>query len=58
MDLYYLRTSNDDEIDLIIDRGLTIEMVEIKASMTWRPDQMKTSKRFAGEASGPAGITG
>ena len=52
MDLYYFRTSNGDEIDLIIDHGLTFEMVEIKASMTWKPDQMKTLKKYTGEASG------
>jgi uncharacterized protein len=52
MDLYYFRTSNGDEIDLIIDHGLTFEMVEIKASMTWRPDQMKTIRKYTGEASG------
>jgi len=50
MDLYYLRTSNGDEIDLILDRGLSFEIIEIKASMTSRPDQLKTLRKYMGQA--------
>lgn len=50
MDLYYLRTSNGDEIDLIIDRGLAIELIEIKATMTWRSDHLKILKKYLSHA--------
>jgi hypothetical protein len=51
MELYYLRTSHGDEIDLIIDHGLSFDAIEIKASMTWRPDQLKILKKYAVQAS-------
>jgi len=50
MDLYFLRTSNGDEVDLIIDSGLNLELVEIKATMTWRPDHLKILKKYLGYA--------
>ncbi len=33
---YFYRTSHGDEIDLIIERGAAIDLVEIKASVTYR----------------------
>lgn len=51
MELYFLRTNNGDEIDLIIDRGHSLELVEIKAAMTWRPDHLKILKKYLGHAS-------
>ena len=34
--LYFYRTSHGDEVDLIIDRGSVNDLVEIKASVTYR----------------------
>jgi predicted AAA+ superfamily ATPase len=35
--LYFYRTSHGEEIDLIIDRGFVNDLVEIKASVIYRP---------------------
>ena len=43
--LYYWRESNGTEIDLIIDRGLDLIPVEIKASKTPKTDFMKNIKK-------------
>ncbi len=45
-ELYYLRTSNAEEIDLIIDRKKTKELIEIKASETFHPRMSKTLDKF------------
>ena len=39
--LYYLRTSNGAELDLIVDRRSTLEFYEIKASMTFKPTMVR-----------------
>lgn len=36
-ELYYYRTSKGDEIDLIIDRKITKEFIEIKFNSTFTP---------------------
>jgi hypothetical protein len=35
--IYYFRTNHGDEIDVIIDHGNKIDLIEIKASETYRP---------------------
>ena len=35
--LYFYRTSHGEELDLIIDRGSVSDLIEIKASVTFRP---------------------
>jgi predicted AAA+ superfamily ATPase len=37
-DLFFYRDSNGVEIDLVIDKGASRELYEIKASKTLRPD--------------------
>jgi predicted AAA+ superfamily ATPase len=41
-ELYYYRTSNGQEVDLIIDRKAHREWIEIKSSKTFHPRMMKT----------------
>lgn len=45
-ELYYLCTSNHDEIDLIIDRKGSKELIEIKKSASFSPRYAKTLKTF------------
>jgi predicted AAA+ superfamily ATPase len=44
--LYYYRTSHGDEIDLIIDRGQKVNLIEIKASVSYRPGFQKTLEKY------------
>ena len=44
--LYYFRTNHGDEIDLIIDKGVERDLVEIKASVTYRPGFQKTLEKY------------
>jgi len=44
--LYYFRTNHGDEIDLIIDRGMEHDLVEIKASVTYRPGFQKMLEKY------------
>ena len=44
--IYYLRTNHGDEIDLIIDHGINIDLVEIKASHSYRPGFQKTLDKY------------
>jgi len=46
--LYYFRDSNGNEIDLIIDHGATVDLVEIKASQTVAVDFFKGFRYYAG----------
>ncbi len=39
--MYYYRTSNHVEVDLLIENGLSLNMVEIKNSRTFRPKMVK-----------------
>jgi predicted AAA+ superfamily ATPase len=48
VNLFYLRTSHGDEIDLILENGSAMEAIEIKATMTSRPDHLKTMKKYLG----------
>jgi len=50
VDFYYFRSSHGEEMDLIVDKGTSFDTVEIKATMTWRPDHLKVLKRYLGEA--------
>ncbi|MBI5216803.1 MAG: ATP-binding protein [Ignavibacteriae bacterium] len=45
-ELFYYRTSNGVEVDVIIDRKSYREFVEIKASETFRPDMTKSIKQI------------
>ena len=45
--LFHWRTSNQKEIDLIIDFGMSNTMIEIKASETYRPSFHKTLSSFS-----------
>jgi predicted AAA+ superfamily ATPase len=45
-DMYFLRTSHGDEIDLILDHGQTTKLIEIKASETYKPVFHKTLEKF------------
>ncbi|MCK4869678.1 MAG: ATP-binding protein [Gammaproteobacteria bacterium] len=45
-ELYYYRTSNQEEIDLIIDRKVNKELIEIKFSQTFRPKMAKELEKF------------
>jgi len=44
--LYYLRTSNQDEVDLIIDRKSYREFIEIKFSKTFKLRMVQTIEKF------------
>lgn len=51
----YLRTKDDAEIDLIIERGGRPRvLVEIKSSSTIRPEDLSTLKKFASDMKGSA----
>lgn len=45
-DLYYLRTYEKAEIDLIVDRRTHCELIEIKKSATFKPKMIETLKSF------------
>lgn len=45
-ELFFYRTSNGEEIDLIIDRKQQLELIEIKNSETFRPKMTKTIETF------------
>ncbi len=36
-DMYFIRTSHGDEIDLLIETGKKTHLVEIKSSVTYKP---------------------
>ncbi len=44
--LYFYRTSHGDEIDLIVDRGQELDLVEIKASVTYRSGFQKVLEKY------------
>lgn len=46
-DLYFMRTQDGAEIDLIIDRKTSRELIEIKKSLTFRPKMVSAIKQFA-----------
>ncbi len=48
--LYYYRTSDGCEVDLIIDRKSHCELIEIKKSMTFRPLMLKPMQSIRKEA--------
>lgn len=48
-ELFYYRTSNGEEIDLIIERQQTRELIEIKASETFTPRMVKEIEKFKGK---------
>ena len=45
-ELFFLRTSNKEEVDLIIDRRSYREWIEIKATETFRPKMLQNLKKF------------
>ena len=50
-ELYFYRTSNGEEIDLIIDRKQSLELIEIKASETFSPKMIREIEKLRDEAS-------
>lgn len=49
-ELYFYRTSQGVEIDLVIDTGQTRHFVEIKKTLTFRPRLIKTLNTLASQA--------
>jgi predicted AAA+ superfamily ATPase len=49
-ELSFIRTSNGVEVDLVIDRGMSHEFIEIKNSATFRPDLLKGLHSLKGKA--------
>jgi len=49
--LFFFRTSHGDEIDLVVDLGNKIDLIEIKASETYRPVFHKTLEKLDFRAS-------
>ena len=45
-DLYFFRTNNIDEIDLIIDNKQYLELIEIKKTATFVPNHIKHIKKY------------
>lgn len=45
-ELYYLRTSNGFEVDLIVDRKNFKEFIEIKNSATFKPKMIEAVEQF------------
>lgn len=50
-ELYFYRTSNDEEIDLIVDRKQSRELIEIKAGETFSPKMSKTLEKYCDKTS-------
>jgi uncharacterized protein len=48
-ELYFYRSSNGEEIDLIIDRKQTRELIEIKAGETFTPRMTKEIEKLKGQ---------
>lgn len=48
-ELYFYRSSNGEEIDLIIDRKKTRELIEIKTSETFTPRMTKEIEKFSSQ---------
>ena len=48
--LCFYRTSNGDEIDLIIEQGHRVTAIEIKNSSTFKPQFLTTLRNFLGES--------
>ena len=46
-ELYYFRTQDRAEIDLIIDRKSYVELIEIKKSSTFKPSMATTLKKYS-----------
>ncbi len=44
--LYYFRTSNQEEIDLIVDRKTHKELIEIKFSKSFKPKMISSTEKF------------
>lgn len=44
--IYFFRTNHGDEIDLIIEHGMLVKLIEIKASVTYRPGFHKTMEKY------------
>lgn len=45
--IYYFRSSNQEEVDLIIDHGEKKSFIEIKYSATFKPSMVKTLLKFS-----------
>jgi len=44
--LYFYRTNHGDEIDLLIERNMKVDMIEIKSSFTYRSNFHKTLDKY------------
>ncbi len=49
-ELFYFRESNGNEIDLIIDRKISRDYIEIKSSQTFRPEMTNTLSKYGSDA--------
>lgn len=48
-ELFYYRTSNGVEVDLIIDRKTNIEYIEVKSSESYRAEYLQSIRKLKGE---------
>jgi hypothetical protein len=48
-ELYFYRDSNKNEIDLLLDFGVSLELLEIKATATPRPEHFATIRKMSVE---------
>lgn len=48
-ELYYLRTQDKAEVDLIVDKKITKDFIEIKKTHSYTPRMSTSIKRYAGE---------
>ena len=44
--MYFYRTNHGDEVDLIVEQGMKVDMIEIKASVTYRSGFHKTLENY------------
>lgn len=49
VEIYYLRTQDKAEVDLIIDKKTSVDFIEIKKSKTYSPRMAISLKKFASE---------
>ena len=47
--LYFFRTNHGEEIDLIVDKKKLRELIEIKKSMTFKSNMIKTVEKYIGD---------
>lgn len=48
--LYYIRTNHGTEVDLIVDKGQNQTLIEIKSSMTFKPEFLQNMQKLSGQS--------